>query len=250
MHPYSDNIYNHELPFLEADEDESLHAQMFRGSSCVVSEAMQQHHQHQHHLQQQHQYARDDIRGQFSTVVTVQSSDSYPPDTYAESEENAWYLQQRRQSRDSVEKELEFVPTDDHHRRRPETMRSISEDTQSRNTKQTITRRTFSHPERDIQNVRRMGTSNELPPKLPSPNPFGDMKDRKKPTILPSPRCKNFKSVDITDTSTSFGKLQKFILIDFVFLATYEVFLVVLPFYLYLEQWRIELKSASFLYIA
>lgn len=207
MNPYSDNMYNREAPFLEADEDESLHTQMFRGSSCVVSEAMQQ--QHQHHLQQQHQYAMDEMRGQFTNVVNIQSADSYPPDTYAVSEENSWYLQQRRQARESVEKELEFVPTDDHHRRRPETMRSISEDTQSRNAKQTIKRRTFSHPERDMQNVRKMGTSSELPPKLPPPNPFGDMKDRKKPTKLPSPRCKNFKSVDVTDTTSSFGKSQK-----------------------------------------
>lgn len=201
---YADVRYNHESPFLEADEDESLNAQMFRGSTCVVSEPQPP--------PPPSQYVIDDrAQHQYADTASTQPADGYVAhDAYADycpTDESSWYTQsdrlQRRRSRDSVDNDLSLMQPDDHNRRRPETMRSISEDTQSRNAKQTIPRRTYSHPEPDMQSVRR----NELPPKLPSPSPFGDMKDRKKPSKLPSPRCKNFKSTDMYDTSPSSGEL-------------------------------------------
>lgn len=211
---YADTMYKNELPFLEADEDESLNTQqMFRGSTCIVSDSTLHQHQKPPHPQYviderpQHQYV--------DTVSSVQVIDGYAPiepyTEYCPSDESSWYTKsdrlQRRRSRDSVENDLSLMQTDEHHRRRPETMRSISEDTQSRTAKQTIPRRTFSHPEPEMQNVRRIG--NELQPTVPSPNPFGDLKERKKLSKLPSPRCKNFKSTDVYDTSPSSGEFSK-----------------------------------------
>lgn len=209
---YADVRYNHESPFLEADEDESLNAQMFRGSTCIVSEP---HQQPAPAPPPPSQYVIDDrAQQQYGDTATTQPADAYVAhDAYADycpSDESSWYTQsdrlQRRRSRDSVDNDLSLMQPDDHNRRRPETMRSISEDTQSRNAKQTIPRRTYSHPEPDMQSVRR----NELPPKLPSFSPFGDMKERKKPSKLPSPRCKNFKSTDVYDTSPSSGECFRY----------------------------------------
>lgn len=55
----------------------------------------------------------------------------------------------RRRSRELAEEDIVGTSNDDEPKRKPETMRSISEDTPTRSIKQTVTRRTLSHPEKD-----------------------------------------------------------------------------------------------------
>lgn len=109
---------------------------------------------------------------------------------------------------------------DEQHRRKPEAMRSISEDVPSRVSNKGVTRRSLSHPENDSQvgvlMIVLIHLNNEYIanaqhtlkradiPKIPSPKPLSDMLERSKslrPTKIPSPRRKQYKSFDQCDES-------------------------------------------------
>ncbi|GAB0092467.1 hypothetical protein DMENIID0001_074600 [Sergentomyia squamirostris] len=117
----------------------------------------------------------------------------------------------RRRSRELIEPELMMSSNDEEPvRPKPETMRSISEDSGTRPVKP-VTRRSLSHPERgDGQIFKRSDTV-----KIPSPKPLADMLEKQKKeklSKLPSPRRKNYKSLDLPDSTLSSAKampLQK-----------------------------------------
>ncbi|XP_059622132.1 uncharacterized protein LOC132265448 isoform X2 [Phlebotomus argentipes] len=117
----------------------------------------------------------------------------------------------RRRSRELIELELMMSSNDEEPvRPKPETMRSISEDSGTRPVKP-VTRRSLSHPERgDGQIFKRSDTV-----KVPSPKPLADLLEKQKKeklSKLPSPRRKNYKSLDLPDSTLSAPKavpLQK-----------------------------------------
>ncbi|XP_052859648.1 uncharacterized protein LOC128266899 [Anopheles cruzii] len=82
-------------------------------------------------------------------------------------------------------------------KRKPETMRSISEEAPAAKPPKAITRRSLSHPEKDTQayNAKKLDTG-----KIPSPKPLTELHDRlHKPSAVgpaTSPRRKNVKSFD------------------------------------------------------
>ncbi|XP_049544468.1 uncharacterized protein LOC125956529 isoform X2 [Anopheles darlingi] len=82
-------------------------------------------------------------------------------------------------------------------KRKPETMRSISEEAPAAKPPKAITRRSLSHPEKDTQmnNTKKLDAS-----KIPSPKPLTELHDRQyKPSQIgsaTSPRRKNIKSFD------------------------------------------------------
>lgn len=135
MNVYNDGMYGSENTFLEADEDDSLEA-----------------------LQYQHYYDNDDMPPHQIGGPNVRSVESYLNDSlpeYSPPDDSARYGRRdrprRRRSRDLTESESMPSSNDDDHRRKPETMRSISEDTPTRTVKQAVTRRTLSHPEKESQ---------------------------------------------------------------------------------------------------
>lgn len=77
-----------------------------------------------------------------STTHAVRSNENFINDSPPE-----YYQQRRRQSKDLIENEIIISPNDrEIMRRKPETMRSVSEDTGTRVAKP-VTRRSLSHPE-------------------------------------------------------------------------------------------------------
>lgn len=139
MNAYNDSMYNSENTFREADEDETFDSQQ-----------QYQPNYYQAMSEPRLQYDEDEMSHQ------MRHSENYMPDTtqqYSSPEQDgSWYGRKerpyRRRSREFVESEV-MVSHEDEHRRKPETMRSISEDTPTRTAKQAVTRRTLSHPEKD-----------------------------------------------------------------------------------------------------
>uniref|UniRef100_A0A182N9L0 C2 domain-containing protein n=1 Tax=Anopheles dirus TaxID=7168 RepID=A0A182N9L0_9DIPT len=83
-------------------------------------------------------------------------------------------------------------------KRKPETMRSISEEAPAAKPPKPITRRSLSHPEKDTQLY---GSKKLESSKIPSPKPLTELHDRQyKPSVgigtATSPRRKNIKSFD------------------------------------------------------
>lgn len=156
MNAYNDSMYNSENAFLEADEDET-----FDGN-----QHSQFHHPQHQQPQQQQQYQPSyfnssdqklpfDDDGEMSYQMR-HNVENYMADPvpYSLSEETSWYgrkerSHQRHRSREFAENE-KMLQNEDEHRRKPETMRSISEDTATRTAKQAVTRRTLSHPEKEF----------------------------------------------------------------------------------------------------
>lgn len=88
---------------------------------------------------------------------TIRSAESFLNDSlpeYSHPDEPARYSRKerprRRRSRELTENEMFASSNDDEPKRKPETMRSISEDVPCRNVKP-ITRRSLSHPEKETQ---------------------------------------------------------------------------------------------------
>uniref|UniRef100_A0A182TPP3 Uncharacterized protein n=1 Tax=Anopheles melas TaxID=34690 RepID=A0A182TPP3_9DIPT len=95
-------------------------------------------------------------------------------------------------------------------KRKPETMRSISEEAPAAKPPKPITRRSLSHPEKDTQvyNSKKLDTS-----KIPSPKPLTELQDRQhKPSSAigssTSPRRKNIKSFDCGTITSKASNLQ------------------------------------------
>lgn len=144
MNAYNDSMYNSENTFREADEDDNFEGQQpqpqpqqYQSNYYAMSEPRLQ-------------YEEDEVQ---SHVMRHTENYMVEPQ-YSPPEENAsWYGRKerpyRRRSREFGENEMAMPPNEDEHRRKPETMRSISEDTPTRTAKQAVTRRTLSHPEKD-----------------------------------------------------------------------------------------------------
>uniref|UniRef100_A0A8W7P9C1 Uncharacterized protein n=1 Tax=Anopheles coluzzii TaxID=1518534 RepID=A0A8W7P9C1_ANOCL len=95
-------------------------------------------------------------------------------------------------------------------KRKPETMRSISEEAPAAKPPKPITRRSLSHPEKDTQvyNSKKLDSS-----KIPSPKPLTELQDRQhKPSSAigssTSPRRKNIKSFDCGTITSKASNLQ------------------------------------------
>ncbi|XP_037943621.1 probable serine/threonine-protein kinase yakA [Teleopsis dalmanni] len=74
-----------------------------------------------------------------------------------------------------------------HERRKPEQMRSVSEDSGAKNTPKPVTRRSLSHPEKETQAPKK-----PEPTKIPSPKPLADILDKvRQNTKIPTPRRRN-----------------------------------------------------------
>lgn len=131
----NDGIYNSDNTFLEADEDDSLDQQQYQTGIYYDNDDIPQH--------------------QVIGGPNVRSVESYLNDSLPEYSPDDRYGRRdrprRRRSRDLSENETMAPSSDDDHRRKPETMRSISEDTPTRTVKQAVTRRTLSHPEKESQ---------------------------------------------------------------------------------------------------
>lgn len=135
---YSENMYNSDNAFMEADEDESCEGhQPYQTNYYGASEPKLPF--------EEEEYPGHPIRHSVENYMTTEPHYSSP-------EESSWYGRKerphRRRSREFAENEV-MLPNEDEHRRKPETMRSISEDTPTRTAKQLVTRRTLSHPEKD-----------------------------------------------------------------------------------------------------
>lgn len=159
------NVYAEDT-FLEADEDETNEQQQYRNS---ISKA---------------NYSASDSKVRYDEDSderppqpqppfnqTVRSAESFLNDSlpeYSHPDETAWYgangggvggggvrkeqqRTRRRRSRELTENDVQVTSNEDEPKRKPETMRSISEDTPTRTIKQPVTRRTLSHPEKDSQ---------------------------------------------------------------------------------------------------
>uniref|UniRef100_A0A182YP14 Uncharacterized protein n=1 Tax=Anopheles stephensi TaxID=30069 RepID=A0A182YP14_ANOST len=95
-------------------------------------------------------------------------------------------------------------------KRKPETMRSISEEAPAAKPPKPVTRRSLSHPEKDTQvySSKKLDSS-----KIPSPKPLTELQDRQhKPSTAigssTSPRRKNIKSFDCGTVSAKGSNLQ------------------------------------------
>uniref|UniRef100_A0A182PQ69 C2 domain-containing protein n=1 Tax=Anopheles epiroticus TaxID=199890 RepID=A0A182PQ69_9DIPT len=95
-------------------------------------------------------------------------------------------------------------------KRKPETMRSISEEAPAAKPPKPVTRRSLSHPEKDTQvyNSKKLDSS-----KIPSPKPLTELQDRQhKPSTAigtaVSPRRKNIKSFDCGTLTAKAANLQ------------------------------------------
>lgn len=127
--------------FLEVDEDEHYNSAPYNTKNYSVSDSKM-----------------DDrpktTRGSRHTVRSAESflNESLPD--YGHPDEMGRYSRKerprRRRSRELTESEMMASSNDDEPRRKPETMRSISEDVPVRPMKP-VTRRSLSHPEKDTQ---------------------------------------------------------------------------------------------------
>ncbi|KQS38969.1 uncharacterized protein Dere_GG21056, isoform E [Drosophila erecta] len=82
--------------------------------------------------------------------------------------------------------------TDSHatERRKPEQMRSVSEDSGAKTTPKPVTRRSFSHPEKDTQPTKKAEVS-----KIPSPRPLADILDKTRGNSkIPQARRRNSRT--------------------------------------------------------
>lgn len=146
MNVYSDTMYNSDNnAFIEADEDDPY----ADGSTPPQYQPNQFYAMSEPKLPfEEDEYAHHAVR---------RSAENYmgEPQYSSPEESAAWYGRKerpyrRRSSRELPENEVMLAnEQDDPHRRKPETMRSISEDTPTRSAKQPVTRRTLSHPEKD-----------------------------------------------------------------------------------------------------
>lgn len=148
--------------FLEADEDETYDQQPYRNkANYSESDSVLRYDEE-----------GDDRLNQPQVTQTIRSAESFLNDTlleYSHPEDPTWYggnngagagirkeqqrTPRRRRSRELTETDVLVTSNEDEPRRKPETMRSISEDTPTRTVKQPVTRRTLSHPEKDSQVV-------------------------------------------------------------------------------------------------
>lgn len=151
------NVYAEDT-FLEADEDETNDQQQPPYHKAIYSAS-----------DSKVRYDEDgDERPQLPPgTQTVRSAESFLNDTlpeYSHPDETNWYgcgggvrkeqqRTRRRRSRELAENDVLVTSNEDEPKRKPETMRSISEDTPTRTIKQPVTRRTLSHPEKDAQVV-------------------------------------------------------------------------------------------------
>ncbi|XP_067617032.1 uncharacterized protein btsz isoform X2 [Eurosta solidaginis] len=80
-----------------------------------------------------------------------------------------------------------------HERRKPEQMRSISEDSGAKpNAPKPVTRRSMSHPEKETQTNKKVE-----PTKIPSPRPLADILDKTRTnTKIPTPRRRNIRGTN------------------------------------------------------
>lgn len=132
------------------------------------------------------------IEAKNKTTHTIRSAESFLNDSSPEYFQPEDYIRaikkdrnRRRRSRDlPVEPEI-IISTSEEPKRKPETMRSISEDSGQRAEK-IVPRRSLSHPEKDSQAKQTEAT------KIPSPKPLAELLDRQKKLFskLPSPRRK------------------------------------------------------------
>lgn len=147
MTTYSEVMYSNRNTFLEADEDDTFetNAQQYQTNYYVASD-----------LKLPYDEPEEKPMHHIVAGPNVHHVESYLKESLPEynppADENAWYARkervQRRSSREFYENEM-VAPSDDGYRRKPETMRSISEDTPTRTVKQAVTRRTLSHPEKE-----------------------------------------------------------------------------------------------------
>lgn len=133
--------------FLEADEDEPYDtmiqytvAKNYSSSDSKV------------------RYDEEEIPKPKSAQTVVRSAESFLNDTlpeYCHPDESNRYSRKerprRRRSRELTENEIHASSNDDEPKRKPEAMRSISEDTPTRQINKPVTRRALSHPEKDLQ---------------------------------------------------------------------------------------------------
>lgn len=142
---YNDMMYTEDT-FLEVDEEEPYDPIQYAAKNYSSSDSKVR-------------YDEEEVPKPKSTQ-TVRSAESFLNDTlpeYCHPEEGTRYSRKerprRRRSRELTENEVQASSNDDEPKRKPEAMRSISEDTPTRCVKP-ITRRALSHPEKDLQ-VRR-----------------------------------------------------------------------------------------------
>lgn len=145
MNVYSDTMYNSDNnAFIEADEDDPY------------ADGSQQYQPNQYYGMSEPKlpFEEDEYAVAHAVRRSVENYMGEPQQYSSPEESTAWYGRkerpyQRRRSRELPENEVMLPNEDDPHRRKPETMRSISEDTPTRSAKQPVTRRTLSHPEKD-----------------------------------------------------------------------------------------------------
>lgn len=150
------NVYAEDT-FLEADEDETYDQPQYRSKADYSASDSKV----------RYDEPIDDRLKQPAVNQAVRSADSFLNESlpdYSQRDDSMWYggvvtggvrkeqqRTRRRRSRELAENEVLVKSNEDETKRKPETMRSISEDTPTRTIKQPVTRRTLSHPEKDSQ---------------------------------------------------------------------------------------------------
>lgn len=144
MSTYNEVIYTEDT-FLEADEDESYETPPYRSKNYSASDS-----------KVRYDEAEAPVQNVGQTVRSAESflNETLPEYSHPEESINRYARKdrpRRRRSRELAENEVLATSNDDEPRRKPEAMRSISEDTPTRTVKQPVTRRTLSHPEKETQ---------------------------------------------------------------------------------------------------
>lgn len=141
MVPFNEPSAYEEHAFLECDEDEQYDLPQYKNKYSASDSKVR--------------YDEDDKPKPKTVGQTVRSADSFLNDhlpEYSHPEEGQRYCRKerprRRKSRELAEGDVPHSSNDDEVRRKPEAMRSISEDMPPRTVK-AITRRSLSHPEKD-----------------------------------------------------------------------------------------------------
>lgn len=133
---YNEVIYAEEL-FLEADEDASYEQEEYLLKNYSSSDSKVRYDEGELQLPPMPQ--------------PVRSAECFVGNTMPEYNQSMMRKDRprRRRSREFGENDMITTSNEDEPRRKPETMRSISEDTPTRTVKQPVTRRTLSHPEKE-----------------------------------------------------------------------------------------------------
>lgn len=139
---YDDSNSYNEHTFLEVDEEESYDGQYKNVYSASDSKVRYD------EEEKPKTKIGHNVRSAESFLNDTVPEYNHPDDGFRHSRKDRT---RRRRSREIIESEIHASSNEDEPRRKPETMRSISEDIPPKSNSKPVTRRSLSHPERETQ---------------------------------------------------------------------------------------------------